>query len=114
GPLGERWLRGAEASVNLAALSRGSSLGAPLDELRGASVVIAASGQLSAALALIELDGIARRIVLCPPDLPAEHLPAVIATAEADAVVGDRCVAGVSRFVRCTPEINPAHHIRRA
>jgi acyl-coenzyme A synthetase/AMP-(fatty) acid ligase len=114
GPLADRWLRGADASVNLAALSRGSSLGAPLDELRGASVLIAARDQLPAALALIELDGVARRIVLCPPDLPQEHLASVIATAEVDVVVGDRCIAGVTRCVRCTPDITPAHRIRRA
>jgi acyl-coenzyme A synthetase/AMP-(fatty) acid ligase len=114
GPLADRWLRGADASVNLAALSRGSSLGAPLDELRGASVLIAARDQLPAALALIELDGVARRIVLCPPDLPQEHLASVIATAEVDVVVGDRCIAGATRCIRCTPDINPAHRIRRA
>ena len=114
GPLGERWLRGATADINLAALSRGSSLGAPLDELRGASVLIAARDQLPAALALIELDGVARRIVLCPPDVADEHLPAVIATGEVDAVVGDRCAAKAARFVRCTADIAPAHRIRRA
>ena len=114
GPLADRWLRGAEASVNLAALSRGSSLGAPLDELRGASVLIAARDQLPAALALIELDGVVRRLVLCPPDLPQEHLASVIATAEVDVVVGDRCIAGVIRCVRCAPDITPAHRIRRA
>jgi acyl-coenzyme A synthetase/AMP-(fatty) acid ligase len=114
GPLCERWLRGAGANVNLGALSRGSSLGAPLDELRGASVLIAARDQLPAALALIELDGIARRIVLCPPDLPDEHMPAVIATGEIDAVVGDRCAARAGRFIPCSTEIMPAHRIRRA
>ena len=114
GPLRERWLRGAGADINLAALSRGSSLGAPLDELRGASVLIAARDQLLAALALIELDGVARRVVLCPPDLADEHLPAVIATGEIDVVVGDRCAAKAGRFIRCSAEIAPAHRVRRA
>jgi acyl-coenzyme A synthetase/AMP-(fatty) acid ligase len=114
GPLAERSLRGAEASVNLAALARGSSLGAPLDELRGTSVLIAVRDQLPAALALIELDGVARRIVLCPPDLAAEHLPAVIATAEVDVVVGDRGAVRTGRFVSCSPNVAPAHRIRRA
>src|SRR5580704_2495948 len=114
GPPADRWLRGAEASINLAALSRGSSLGAPLDELRGASVLIAARDQLPAALALIELDGVARRIVLCPPDLPQEHMGLAIATAEVGVVVGDRCMAGAARCIRCTPDITPAHRIRRA
>ena len=45
--------------------------------------------QLTAALALIELDGVARRMVLCPPDLAPEHLPGVIRAAGADACVRD-------------------------
>jgi acyl-coenzyme A synthetase/AMP-(fatty) acid ligase len=114
GPLNERWLHGRDASVSLTALSRGSSLGAPVDELRGASVLVSAQDQLPAALALIELDGVARRLVLCPPDIPEEHLPSVIAMAEIDAVVGDRGMATAGRFVRCSPEIAPAHRIRRA
>jgi acyl-coenzyme A synthetase/AMP-(fatty) acid ligase len=114
GPLCDRWLRGAEADVNLTTLSRGSSLGAPLDELRGASVLIVARDQLPAALALIELDGIARRVVLCPPDLADEHLSSVIATGEVDAVVGDRSVVKAGRFIPCSAEIMPAHRVRRA
>jgi acyl-coenzyme A synthetase/AMP-(fatty) acid ligase len=44
---------------------------------------------MTAALAMIELDGVARRLVLCPPDLAPEHMPGVIRGAEADAVVVD-------------------------
>jgi hypothetical protein len=40
-------------------------------------------------LALIELDGIAARLVLCLPDLDPQHLPAVIAEAGVDAIVSD-------------------------
>jgi acyl-coenzyme A synthetase/AMP-(fatty) acid ligase len=115
GPLGERSLRDVETKVSLAALARGSCLGAPLDELRGASVLIALRDQLPAALALIELDGVARRMVLCPPDLADEHLPAVMATAEIDTIVGDR-VAAIpgGRFVSCAREVRPAHRVHRA
>src|ERR1700722_565776 len=109
GRLSRRWLWGADAAVSLAALSDGSSLGGPLDELRGASVLLSMRDQLAAALALIELDGIARRIVLCAPDVPAAHLPGVITIAEIDAVVGDRPVGdGGPRFVRCRGAIGPA------
>ena len=54
--------------------------------------------QLAAALAMIELDGVARRIVLCPPDLPPQHLPHVAAGAEAEACLIDAAEAspGVS------------------
>src|SRR5216683_2469352 len=83
-PLG-RFLWGADASVALGDLAHGSSLGAGLEELCGRSVLVATRDQLTAALALIQLDGIARRLVLCPPDLPVAHVPSVIATAGVDA-----------------------------
>src|SRR6266581_5175476 len=89
GDLSNRWIWSADAGVPLAALTGGSALGSRLDELRGRSVLVATKDQLPAALALIELDGVARRMVLCPPDLTPEHLPSVIATASVDAVIGD-------------------------
>jgi acyl-CoA synthetase (AMP-forming)/AMP-acid ligase II len=52
-------------------------------------VLIAACDQLTTALAVIELDGLARRLVLCTPDLPADHLSHVIAGSQADGVVHD-------------------------
>src|SRR5438094_5354339 len=90
GALAERALWGAEASVRLGELVGASSLGGRLEELRGRSVLVATRDQLTAALALIELDGVARRIVLCPPDLPRKVVPFVMATAAVDAVVSDR------------------------
>jgi acyl-coenzyme A synthetase/AMP-(fatty) acid ligase len=45
--------------------------------------------QLAAAAALLHLDGLARRIVLYPPDMSREHLPFVAETAGADVVVRD-------------------------
>jgi acyl-coenzyme A synthetase/AMP-(fatty) acid ligase len=87
GPLGR--LHGAHAVVELAALARGSVLGGRQEELRGKSVLLICKNQLTAALALLELDGLARRIVLCAPDLAATHLPAVMRGAETDACVRD-------------------------
>src|ERR1700728_291596 len=81
------WDRAARLGVN--PLARGTSLGGRLAELAGRSVVVATSSQLTSALALIELDGVARRITILPPDTAADHLPALIACAEADAVVID-------------------------
>ena len=52
-------------------------------------MILVAGDQLKTAAALIELDGRARRIVLCPPDLEARHLAAVARDAAADAVVYD-------------------------
>src|SRR5437899_4324924 len=113
GALAERALWGAEASVRLGELERGSSLGGRLEELRGRSVLVATGDQLTAALALIELDGVVGRLVLGPPDLPAEHLPFVMETAAVDALVSDRAAPdggapGIGTVVTCTPKIAPA------
>lgn len=109
----ERYLWGTDANVRLNELVGGSSLKGRLHELRGRSVFLATKDQLAAALALIELDGVARRLVLCPPDLPAEHIPSVIATAAADAIVADRATSelgapNVGCFIICSPTIEPA------
>jgi acyl-coenzyme A synthetase/AMP-(fatty) acid ligase len=80
---------GRNASVDLAELSRGSLFGGRLAELKGRSVLIATREQLASAVALLELDGIARRVVLCTPDLSSERLDGVAQTAAADAVVLD-------------------------
>lgn len=112
-----RFLWGSESSIALDALSRGTSLSGSLDLLRGRSVLLAAKDQLAAALALIELDGIARRLVLCPPDLPHAHIRFVIGAAAIDAVVADRAAfeAGVPRLecsVTCSQTIEPAEPAR--
>jgi acyl-CoA synthetase (AMP-forming)/AMP-acid ligase II len=114
----DRFLWGADRSAALLELRRGSSLGGRLSDLRGRSVLLAAKEQLAAALALIELDGIARRIVLCPPDLPDEHVPSVVKTAQCDATVSDRTTtrlgcSQVACFVTCAPVIWPAEPLRR-
>jgi acyl-coenzyme A synthetase/AMP-(fatty) acid ligase len=55
-------------------------------------VLLATSSQLAAAAALVELDGVARRIVLLPPGVGPEHLDHVKQTAEIDCVVSDNLV----------------------
>jgi acyl-CoA synthetase (AMP-forming)/AMP-acid ligase II len=105
-----RFLWGATASVCLDDLAGGTSLGGRLAELADRSVLIATRDQVTAALALIELDGIARRMIICTPDLAAEHLPALVSTAGIDAIVSDDDLPGletldVSLRVRCAPEI---------
>ncbi len=82
-------LHGASASVALAAIAGRTTLGGALGDLVGRSVFLQTRDQLSAALALIELDGIARRIVLCPPDLAIEDLPGILREAQIDAIVSD-------------------------
>jgi acyl-CoA synthetase (AMP-forming)/AMP-acid ligase II len=75
-------------SVELRALEHGSSIDG-LERLRGRTVMLATRTQLAGGLGLIELDGLARRVVLCTPDLSAEQFAALSVTAGADAVVLD-------------------------
>jgi acyl-coenzyme A synthetase/AMP-(fatty) acid ligase len=86
-------LHAAHDRVALSALATGTSLGGRLAQLRGRSVLVATKDQLTAALALIELDGVARRLVVCPPDVAPEHLPGIMATAGVDEVVRDGTTA---------------------
>jgi acyl-coenzyme A synthetase/AMP-(fatty) acid ligase len=58
-------------------------------DLSSANVLLRTSDQLFAALGLIELDGIAARIVIAPPDVKPEHLLSVIERAAVTVVVGD-------------------------
>jgi acyl-coenzyme A synthetase/AMP-(fatty) acid ligase len=56
-------------------------------ELRGLSVLLEARNQLRAAEAMIQLDGVVRRMVLYPPDMSREHLSFLVETAEIDIIV---------------------------
>jgi acyl-coenzyme A synthetase/AMP-(fatty) acid ligase len=87
--LASRHLWGAGATVCLADLAGGTALGGALTSLAGRSVLLRTRDPLMAAVALVELDGVARRIVLCPPDLDDAALSAVIEAAEIEAVVSD-------------------------
>jgi acyl-coenzyme A synthetase/AMP-(fatty) acid ligase len=103
---------GAESSFALRDLHAGSALGGHCDELCGRSVLIATTDQLAAAAAILELDGAARRIVLCPPDLPSEYLPSVARSAGADAIVSDNLeirsdIPGISSYIHCDGKIFP-------
>jgi acyl-coenzyme A synthetase/AMP-(fatty) acid ligase len=79
----------ADTSVRLEELAARTSLTPSPAACRGRSVLIATRDQVTAALALVELDGIARRIVLCTPDVPREYLQSAAETAGADAIVFD-------------------------
>ena len=58
-------------------------------QLAGSSVLLATSGQLLSALAMIEIDGVARRMLLCPPDINPGHIETLIREAEIDSIVTD-------------------------
>jgi len=119
GELAGRFLWGAQSTLRLADLRTGSSLGAPCHELRGRSILVATEDQVTAALSLIELDGLARRLVLSPPGTPPEHLASIMSTAEIEIVISDRVPADgattmAGRVVIVSPAIAPAALDRRA
>ena len=87
--LGGRTLSGATRSVPLADLITRTSLSAPRADLAGRRVLLSVVDQFAAAVALTELDGLAARIVLCPPDLKPEHYPTIMAGSDVDTVVSD-------------------------
>jgi acyl-coenzyme A synthetase/AMP-(fatty) acid ligase len=105
-------LIGAEHRTGLVDLLQGSAIASGVENLRGRSVLIASADPFLVALALIELDGLARRLTLYPPDLALEHLPYVMRYAEVDAVVSDGsfisgAFIGAAQHATCTPRLVP-------
>ena len=88
-PRPERHLHAPGLSLPIDGLRETTRLSALRGALAGRSVLIRTETQLAAALALVELDGLARRVVLAPPDLKTSDLPAIMAGAEIDAVLAD-------------------------
>ncbi len=100
--LSVRVVVGAETSASWSELVEGSVFNERLVELSGRSVVLATIDQLLAATALIQLDGVARRIVLCPPDLSRENLAFVANCAGADVIVTDQsALESIDSCVKC-------------
>ncbi len=86
--------RGREGTVNLGGLASGTTLPVTAEELRGRCVLLATGDQLATALALLELDGVARRLVLCTPDLTPGQLAEVSEAAQADVIVAGENFTG--------------------
>ncbi len=113
-------LVGAEHRIALGELRQRSAITSDVENLRGRSVLIAAADPFLVALALLELDGLARRLTLYPPDVALAHLPYVMRYAEVDAVVSDGrflgdsflgdSPLGAAQQVRCTHELVPRVH----
>jgi len=84
-----RLIVGHEASASWGELAAGSVVDKRGMDFRGCTVVLAARNPFAAAALMIQLDGIARRMVLCPPDLSREHLGFVARAAAAALIVTD-------------------------
>jgi len=98
--------------------ARASSFGPELERLRGRSVLLCVRDMASAAAALIELDGLARRIVLCPADWEAWRLASAAKDAEASALVHDGDMdappASIEHAAACELPLRPLAAPRRA
>jgi acyl-coenzyme A synthetase/AMP-(fatty) acid ligase len=106
------YLIGAEHRTALGDLLQGSAIASGVENLRKRSVLIASADPFLMALALIECDGLARRMTLFPPDLALEQLPYVMRYAEVDAVVTDGnflsgAAIGAAQHAICTPRLVP-------
>jgi acyl-coenzyme A synthetase/AMP-(fatty) acid ligase len=88
--LKDRTISDARQVVSLSGILGETCLGDRLAELSGRSVLLAVSDQLVSAIAMTEIDGVARRMLLCPPDLNADHVETLVEDAEIDAIVTDR------------------------
>ena len=75
--------------IHIRDLADGSNLNRSAAEFRDRSVLLATVDQLSTVLALLQLDGVAKRIVICTPDLSLEHLRYAFDDAALDTLVTD-------------------------
>src|SRR5450755_4482622 len=84
-----RTISDARQVVSLTDILGETCLADRLGELSGRSVLLAVTDQLISGIAMTELDGVARRMLLCPPNLDADHVKTLIEDAEIDAVITD-------------------------
>ena len=85
-----RTISDARQVVSLSNILGETCLADRLGELSRRSVLLAVSDQMTSAIVMTELDGVARRMLLCPPDLNADHVQSLIEDAEIDAIVTDQ------------------------
>ncbi|WP_426434426.1 class I adenylate-forming enzyme family protein [Bradyrhizobium genosp. P] len=84
-----RVISDAHRELSLTGMAGRTWLGGSLARLAGRSILLDLDSQLQSALALAEIDGIARRMLLLPSDVSPDHLAALVKTAAIDAVVSD-------------------------
>src|ERR1700737_5558813 len=85
-----RTISDARQVVSLTDILAETCLAGRFGQLAGRSVLLAVEDQLISAIAMTEIDGVARRMLLCPPDQNADHIQALIDDAEIDAIVTDQ------------------------
>ena len=90
GNLSAQGVVGPEARASWGELVEGLVLNRRFEELTGRCVVLTTIDQFLAAAVLVQLDGLVRRIVLCPPNLSPENVAFVAECAGADAFITDQ------------------------
>ena len=86
-------MHGENLTVRFAELDAARTVSRIATSLGGRAVMLAVSEQLTAAMALIALDGLASRIVVCPPDLTPDHQTQIAHKAQVDVVLDDDWLA---------------------
>lgn len=81
------------ASLLGAEILASSALPRALADFAGKSVLVGAQGQLATARALIELDGVAARLVICPPDFSDDRRTSALTQAKVEIVATDAPLA---------------------
>jgi acyl-CoA synthetase (AMP-forming)/AMP-acid ligase II len=84
-----RTISDAHCELSLTVSRQTTCVASGVQQLAGRSVLLAVSGQLLSALAMIEIDGVARRMLLCPPDINPNLIENLVNEAEIDAILTD-------------------------
>jgi acyl-CoA synthetase (AMP-forming)/AMP-acid ligase II len=104
-----RTISDARRVVSLTDILEHTCLSDRVGELSGRSVLTTVSDQLISGLVMTEIDGVARRMLLCPPDLNADYLQSLMQDADIDAVVTDQPERWLSSDVKLiVPAAPPA------
>jgi acyl-coenzyme A synthetase/AMP-(fatty) acid ligase len=101
----------ANGTVRLSDALTGSGFSDQSCNFDGRSVFLATPDQLTTAIAMIELDGHAGRVILCPPDVDPRQFATIVAAGQVDIIV---CGEDTSDFeqlglpiVTAGPELKP-------
>jgi non-ribosomal peptide synthetase component F len=89
GPESGRFIADSAGRAALGNLLHHGTIARSLTRFRGKSLLVWCKRQRAVIETLLQLDGIAARLVLCPSDFDVAHLAPVIAEAEIDAIVTD-------------------------
>lgn len=106
---GDRTVSDAHHELPLSGNSQPTCVVGDAQRLFGRSVLLAMSSQLLSALAMIEVDGLARRMLLFPPDLNPAYTEILINEAEIDAILTDQ----PERWEGAGVNVIPAHFPER-